>query len=146
MALADEVTARYSASRLRQLTNPNDQDASSTNTTLLAKAVTDIQAEFAEITATTYDNSNAKHVAVAVQGVVAKLLTWQEAAGEKADAAYDRFVERCRALAKVTGRDRITPKTKSVLTVSDEKTSTNETVYPDTDRDHYEDLIPDPPA
>lgn len=145
MALADEVTNRYPASRLKQLTNPNDQDGGSVNTTKLGYAVTDVQADFTTYCATTYDNSNSQHVVVAVDGVIAKLALWQEAAGAQAEALHDRYLERLRALARVTGRDRITPKTKTVLTSSSEQTGT-ETVRPDTDRELYDDLIPDPPA
>jgi len=145
MALADEVTSRYPGSRLVQLTNPNDQDASAVDATILGLACTDVEADFLTYTATAYDNSEAQHVAVAVEGVVAKLAQRTEASGEIADSQHEKYLDRLRALARVTGRDRIRPKTTSVLTVSSERIGT-ETVYPDTDRNAFEDFVPDPPA
>ena len=144
MALADEVEARYPASRLIQLTNANDQEAVAIDATRMARAVTDVQADFLTYTATTYDNAEAQHVVVAVEGVVAKLGQRVEAAGATADAKHDKYIERLEALAEVTGRDRITPKSKSILTPTPERTGT-ETVRPDTDRPDYDDIIPDGP-
>ena len=146
MALADEVEARYPESTLIQLTNPNDQDASAVDATILGLAVTDVQADFLTYTATTYDNSEAQHVAVAVEGVVAKLNMRKEAAGDVAVSKHDKYIERLEILAQVTGRDRITPKSTSVLTPSSERVAgSTDPVRPDTDRPDYDDLIPDEP-
>jgi len=144
MALVDQVTSRYPASRLKQLTNPNDQDATTVNATILALAAADVEADFKIYCATTYDNTDARHVAVAVDGVVAKLMGWTEAAGEGSIRRHDAYLDKLRALARVTGRDRISPKTLSPLTPTAEQEDT-ETVRPDTDRPNFEDLIPEAP-
>lgn len=145
MALTDEVQTRYSSARLIQLTGANDQDATAITAAKLSAASTDVQADFLIYCATTYDNSEPKHVAVAVAGVVAKLAMWADAAGSTAETLHDNYIQRLKDLAKVTGRDRVIPSTKSVLTPSAEQTGT-ETVRPDTDRDDFEDLLPDAPA
>ena len=144
MALADEVIARYPASRLKQLTNPNDQAASTVDTTVLGYAVADVIADFLTYCATTFDVTDSRHVSVAVKGVVATLALQTEAAGGNAQTDFDKYLDRLKDLARVTGRDRITPRTKSVLTPTAERLGT-ETVRPDTDRPDYEDLIPDAP-
>lgn len=144
MALADEVTSRYPASKLRQLTNPNSQSASTVDGTILGLAVDDVEADFKIYCATTYDGTDARHVSVAVEGVISKLSLRMEAAGEGAAARHDAYLDRIRALARVTGRDRVIPRSKSILTPSSEREEGTETVRPDTDRSHFEDLIPDP--
>ena len=142
MALADEVEARYPLAVLVQLTNQNDQAASAIDATIMGLAVTDVLT----YCATTYDNSEAQHVTVAVEGVVAKLRKRSEAAGDVANAKHDAYIERLESLARVTGRDRITPKSTSVLTPSSERVAgSTDPVRPDTDRPDYEDLIPDEP-
>jgi len=144
MALVDEVTSRYPAARLKQLTNPNNQAASTVNATILALAATDVEGEFPMYCAVTYDGTDARHVAVAVEGVIAKLAMRSEAAGDGANKLHDQWIDRMKALARVTGRNRIKPRTLSPLTPSDEQEDA-ETVRPDTDRPNFEDLIPEAP-
>lgn len=146
MALADEVTARYPEPRLRQLTNGGTESASSINTTTLGYAATDVQADFKTYCGVAYDNSDARHVAVAVEGVIAKLYQRGEAPGSKANALHDAYIERLTALAKVTGRDRLKPTTKSVLTPTSEQQDSSQTVRPSFDDfGDFDRLIPDPP-
>jgi phage gp36-like protein len=145
MALAAEVIARYPNSRLVQLTNPGDGSATTVDTTRLGYAVTDAQNEFEDIAGVAYDNSVSKHVTAAVQGVIAFLYLGAESPGAAADKEYDRFIEMSERVAEVTGRNRVKPTTSSILTPSSEQQGT-ETVRPDTDRENFDDLIPDPPA
>ena len=141
MALSDEVLKRYANNTvLQQLTNQGDESASSYDAGRLSTACTDVQADFLTYTATTYDNSDAQHVAVACQGVMAYLYIGAEAPGSAAQNRFDAYIERLRSLAKVTGRDRANIKSKSVLTPSSEQQGT-ETVRPDTDRPTFDDLV-----
>jgi len=48
-------------------------------------------------------------------------------------------------VARITGRDRVMPKTGSILVPSDEQIG-NEVVRPDFDRRRFDDLIPNPPG
>lgn len=145
MALADEVTGRYPATRLIQLTNAGDESASSIDTTVLGYAVTDTQADFKTYAGVAYDNSDARHVAVAVEGVIAKLYQRGESPGSKAESLHDAYIARLETLAQSMGRDRLLPKTKSPLTPTAEQ-QTTETVRPAFDDfGDFDRLIPDPP-
>ena len=144
MTLATDVQARIPESRLRQLTNPGDPTATSTDATVLGLAATDISADFEVHTGVVYDGTVATHLSVAVDGVLAKLYQWTEGPGGVGDKRYEAFVERCIALGKVTGRDRIVPSTNSPLTVRPENPS-GEEVYPDSERDNFRKLVPGAP-
>jgi len=144
MALAAEVTARYPGSRLIQLTNPGDQSAAAVDATVLGLAVTDVQADFEIIAGIEYDNSEARHVSVAVWGVIAKLAGWSEAAGSTGVKLHEAWIERLEQLAKVTGRDRVPVTTSSQVTPTDER-QTTETVRPWSDHPHFDDLVARPP-
>jgi len=138
------VKSRYPETRLVELTNLGDESATVVDDTVLGLAATDVMAEFPIYVGVAYDNSDARHVPVAVSGVIAKLYLQGETPGSKADSMWDAFIERLRSLAKVTGRDRIVPVSSSVLTPTPERDGT-ETVRPDTDRPDFDDLIPDAP-
>ncbi len=144
MALTDEFEDRYSAQKVIELTNPDNPGGTSKNATRLANAAEDVQADFRIYCGVTFDLTDARHVAVAVEGVEIKLLRRIMTSGTKLRELEEDYRRRLRALAKVTGRDRVMPTTKSVLTPSDEQTGT-ETVRPDFDRDHFDDLIPSAP-
>lgn len=144
MALAAEVTARYPSARLIQLTNPGDQSAAAVDATVLGLAATDVEADFEVYAGVEYDNSEARHVSVAVWGVISKLAQWSEATGATAIALNDAWIERLEALAKVTGRDRIALSTSSLLTPTTEKPGTDD-VPPWSDYPHFEDLRPEAP-
>lgn len=143
MALSDEVKSRYPAGRLAQLTNPGASAEDTTTDATLDLAADDVEADFEIIAGVEYDNTDARHVSVAVEGVIAKLYMRTEAPGNQ-EQRHVRYVERLEALARVTGRDRILPKTTSVLTPSDEQLG-SETVRPDHDSTHYDDYIPHAP-
>lgn len=113
MALSDEVVARYSAQRLLNLTNPDNPAATSNNATTLAAACTDAAADFKILAGVVFDVTDARHVSVAVRGVIAYLYQYMDNAA-KAPAMAD-FHYRLKDLAKVTGRDRLLPQTSSHL-------------------------------
>lgn len=137
MALSDEVTSRYPAVRLAQLTNPGDPTGTgSVDTTVLGLAATDVEADFEFEGGVNYDNTNARHVAIAVEGVIAKLEIRTENPGSKAVADHDRYIERLRQLRRVL------PKTKSTL--SREAELEGERV--DFDRRDFDGLVGDVPV
>ena len=142
MALIDRVKARITTQKLIELTNKDSKTATAIDDTRLALAVTDAESSFAVFTGVAYDDTNGKHVPVAVRGVVAHLLLDSDLGGN-AGEQYDRWKQMCLDLAKVTGRDRVTPQTTSVLTPSDEQSDAGETVRPDFDRLHLGRLAPD---
>lgn len=144
MALIDEVKARYPDNRLKQLTNPGDESAAATDDTFLGYSVTDVEAEFEVYAGVAYDNSDARHVPVAVDGVIAKLYLRGETPGEKAQSLHDDYIERLRAVGKVTGRNRLKPQTSSQLTPTPEKDGT-EVVRPWSDDANFDRNVAGPP-
>lgn len=145
MALADEVTARYSTQRLVELTNADDKTATTVDTTVLGYAVTDATGEFETRVGVTYDNSNSKHVAVAVQGVLYYLRLYMGVENDALRQSEAKWREGMTALGRVTARDRILPQTKSVLSPSAEQQN-SEVVRPDMDREHWDNFVPQPPG
>ena len=73
MALSDEVISRYADSRVKQLTNPGVQTPAGVNLVILGLAAGDVEEEFEEIVGVEYDNTNRKHVLIAVKVVIATL-------------------------------------------------------------------------
>jgi len=144
VALSDEVISRYANSRVKQLTNPGVQSPAGINAVILALAAGDVEEEFEEVVGVVYDNSNRKHVAIAVRGVIATLALQAEAAGATANALHERYIEGLERLAKVTGRDRIPVTTSSQVTPTDER-QTTEIVRPWSDHPHFDDLVARPP-
>ena len=143
MTLAAKVTARYPSQLLVNLTNPNSTDAGTTiNTTILGLATTDVEADFQIHAGTTYDDTDARHVTVATEGVIARLMEWTGHAG--AEQQKDRYMSRLNALEAVTGRNRILPQSDSVLAPTDPDDSL--TQRPDFDEPKWDGIIPGSPA
>ena len=76
--------------------------------------------------------------------MIAKLSIRSEAAGSRADAIWDAAIQSMQALGKVTGRNRITPISKSVLTPTSEEQGETP-VRPHTDWPDFDRLAPNPP-
>ena len=111
MTLATEVTDRYGDQYMVNLTNPQGPGFTTVDTTRLGLAAADVTAEFLMITATTLDLTDALHVAVAVEGVVALLLHRTGNPGGAGEARWEAWRARLFQVAKVTGRDRVAPTT-----------------------------------
>ena len=141
MALSDRVTERFSAQFMVSITNPDDQDAASINTTLLGYAATDVEADFKVYAGIEYDETEDTHVSVAVQGVILKLQNRRSQGEPRSD---DNWIERLKALAMVTARDRISPVTDSILSPSDRSDETTP-IRPIFDPDNFEDITPTTP-
>jgi hypothetical protein len=135
---------------LVNLTNPADPSATIVNTTVLDAAADDASADFVIYSGVAYDENPvtnplaSQHIAVGVEGVVAKLALRTGTGGNYARTAHDDFIARLRDLALVAGRDRISPRTDSVLQPTSEQVGT-EVVRPEFDWTRFGDLIPDSP-
>ena len=86
MALSDEVIARWSTQRLRELTTPDDNTATAYDATRLGKACMDAKNEFLRRTGVTYSETNSEHHTVGVKGVLAYLMEYRGLAGSQAAA------------------------------------------------------------
>jgi len=143
VSLQTEVTSRVPEQTLIDLTRQKDTNATTINVGLLGLACDDVTAEFSVYVNATLDLTDARHVPVAVAGVLMTLREWLPARPEGTDKDRERWIERCRALARVTSRDRIRITTSSELTPSEEVTGT-ESVRPYFDREQNADFIPEP--
>ncbi len=114
MALADEVQDRYSDEKLTQLTNPDNRGTGATavaiDTARLDKAVLDAQSRFKTRTQLVYDETDADHIALGVDGVVAFLIM-RGGTGSKADARIGDYHEALDRFAQFGPRKRVTAKT-----------------------------------
>ena len=139
--LATEVQTRIDTPTLVQLTNRGSNTATTVNTTLLAAAVADAQAEFGLLTGLTYDQTNALHTAVGVIGVHAFLLGYGDP-GQVTNPVRDRWLAQLEQIAVSKGtRRRILPSTSSELEPSEEVDGT----LPDFDRARWRQLTLDSP-
>lgn len=145
MALTTRVTARLSDMLLRALTNPDSPGASAVDSTRLANAAEDVEADFKIHAGVEYDDTDARHVATAIGGVVAKLKLYGSGSQAQGQKEEERFHKRLNDLAKVTSRGRLSPKSSSELTPSSELPESGAEVRPDFDRRHFGSMIPDSP-
>jgi len=142
MAIADDVIARYGSQYLVNLTNPYDPTQTTVDTTRLGLAVTDVGADFAN-RGLALDDAEAQHVNVAVAGVIAKL---KQRAGMKAGTDdHKAYMKELDQLILVTARDRMLPRTDSVLEPSEEMVP-GETVRPYFDKENLEIITPSQPG
>jgi hypothetical protein len=119
MSLVSNVQSRFSTTFLAQITNPQNPASTSLDSTRLSLAATDTEADFRIYCGVTYDDTDARHVNVGVEGVIIKLMmrTGQWANRE----IEERWHEKLKALAMVTGRDRISPLTTGSVAASSEQ-------------------------
>lgn len=144
--LGTAVQARIATSRLVQLTNPNAPNATTTDTTYLELAVTDVEAEFVTYTSETFDSTNPRHVSLGVRGVVAKLRDWK--GQDDADAkAWERWTEELVDYAKTAARARISPVSSKTAAPSPDDDEGTGTARPPFDEPRFRDYqIRRPPA
>lgn len=143
MTLVTNFQARYSNARVLQLTNPDDANATSFDAARLQAAADDIQfGEFEQICGVAYDDANPRHVAVAVLGVEWRLLRYQGVTAGGLTGARTEFTEAAERFSIAGGgRDRITPKSSSVLREIRESPS----MAPDFARGNFDDVVPNLP-
>lgn len=145
--LIADVQARYPSPVLIQLTRRGNTDATTLDTTstgVLATACDDVEGgDFPVYVGMPYDATNRRHVAVACEGVLAKLKVWARDGSDGGGGEWDRWVSRAQALSRVTARDRIYPVTTSELQPTQE-VQDGETVRPYFDLDGADDYRPAP--
>jgi hypothetical protein len=118
MALGDEVKLRVADQRLVELTNPDDTGGGTILASRFDAAVADVEAAFRTYVQVTYDNSDGRHIELAVKGVLIKLEVYKNESGsDKREEAWKRQLEKLRM---ITHNDRIKPKSSSKLTPADE--------------------------
>lgn len=143
MALADDVTARLSTTRLQQLTNPDDPTASAVDTTRLGLACTDAQAEFETVAGIAYDSTVARHTALGVRGAIIYLEKFIGLDGGEWRESHDRWIADMERLRNRTHNAWIAPQTSSNLEPSREPS--DETTRPDFDLETFAEFRPERP-
>ncbi len=144
MPLGTHVTDRYSAQFIRNLTNPDNPSATTTDTARLDEAVTDAEADFQTYTGVVYDDTDNQHIALACEGVIATLKLRGASSRSGGEEAWAKWKERLDHAREMWGSNRrITPESTSVLTPASELDSSGRPVRPDYDRSMWHDMIPD---
>jgi len=116
MALADEVVARYPAGVLANLTNPESPGSTSYSATRLGYACSDVEALFKIHAGHSFSLTDTRDVQVACECVILQL---RKGLGSSDDGKLDEAqVKKLRALALVSGRDKVEPTTTCTLTPS----------------------------
>jgi len=140
MSLSTAVTTRVPASRLIQLTNQGDRSASTVDSTRLAAAVADAEAEFYQLVGVVFDSSTAAHVPVGVAGVLYYLESWAAGETPATEGIRKRWHLACGRLARSLGADQpLIPQTLSPLEYDEDLP----TRRPDNDRQAWGDVILD---
>lgn len=131
MPLSTHVQDRYSTQYLIELTNPQNRNANTVNTTLLANASSDVDALFDVYAGVIYDDADAQHIAVAVEGVVAFLM--RRTGQSTAETRISAWVSSMRDLSRTEGRNRIIPDstTRMQPSADDRLTSTPRPAFDD---------------
>ena len=142
MSLSSQVTGRYSTQRIRQLTNPDNPSASSSDTTRLNYACADVTGDFITYAGLTYDDTDAQHVSVGVEGVIALLTVRMGTKG--GEALVEAYRKRLEQLRLTTSGDRIDPGTNTMLTPTNPG-SDGTVVRPPFDTDNWRGVQVDPP-
>ena len=140
MTLQANTTARISAQRIINLTNPDLPSATSADTDRLGYACTDVESDFQTYLGRVYDDDNAADVSIAVDGVVAKLMMRMGSGGESASSAHESYIERLK-----DHRKRVVPKSSSMLTPTAEDRGTGDIVRPAFDRRKFDDFVAESP-
>lgn len=141
MSLQSNVTARIPAHRLAELTNRDTNAATTTDGTILGLACTDVTAAFGTYTGAAYDDTVAGDVAVAVEGVVARLRSW----ASNDDVAWNAWVTKAERYGKTTGRNRINWQTSSQLVPTTDDPDGTGDVKPAFDDTTFDGYRPDRP-
>ncbi len=143
MPLSTHVTDRYSTQYLVELTNPQDRGATTINTTLLGFAADDVDGLFDVYAGVAYDDSDAQHIAVAVEGVIAFLL--RRTGQSTADARISTWVSTMRDLSRTEGRNRVTPDSTTRMQPSADNRLTA-TPRPAFDDRRFDSFLPNSPG
>ena len=135
MALIDRVTARLSADRQLNLSNPDVPGAITNDLTRLQAAADDAEGIFETVVGVDYDDTNASHVAYAVDGVDLILRVRQSGRSPFTDPTVTEWKRSLRELAGTEGRATFAPKATTGYTPS-----TPETGRPPFDQRNFDDI------
>ena len=141
MSLSSQVTGRYSSVRMRQMTNPDNPSAASVDSARLNYACDDVTGDFVTYAGLTYDDTNAQHVSVGVEGVIALLTVRMGTKG--GDALVEAYRKRLEQLRLTTAGDRIDPGTNTMLTPTNPG-SDGTIIRPPFDTDNWRGVQVDP--
>lgn len=144
MSLTTEVQDRYGAQVLINLTNPEDEEPTAINTTKFGKAADDVEADFKTYAGIVYDGTDDRHVSLACEGVMIKLMVRAGDMKPKEEKAW-REEDLKQGLALVTSRDRLLPTSGSILSTSSEQVG-DEKIYGDFDRRKFRRVVPEDPS
>jgi len=141
--LTDAFEARFSTQRVLEWTQPDNPSATTKDATRLGYAGTDAEARFKVEVGVAFDATDARHLQACIPGVRAFLLLYlDQDAGKK---ALDQWItDHLKPLSKVTGRDRLAPRTDSLLVPTIE--GATGTVRPAFDHSTMSDVLLDNPA
>jgi hypothetical protein len=141
MALKDEVQNRIPSARLVDLTRFKDESDNTVNDTLLTTASNDVEEYFEIHSGVAYDNTDSKHIALAVLGVVSILKLWN---GMDANDEWGNWIQRVERF-RITdgGNARIAPSSTSDFTPSGDRSGE---VRPDFDKDSFTETRPNNPG
>lgn len=141
MSLTTIAQTRIPAAELVQLTNPGDRSATTVDSTVLAAAVADAEAEFQLETGLEFDSAVAAHAAIGWVGVRYYLESYAGgAAAQGVDQTRQRWERGLAKIARMLGGDLpLLPQTLSPL---QSPTTTTERA-PDNDRAAWGDVILD---
>ena len=143
--LAAAAAARYPAQLLIELTNAQVTSGTTINETRMTLAADDAEADFQIYANVPYDGNDARHVTVGVQGVVMKLRAYMGQV-DKAEEIQAKWHGLLKDLARVTGRDRVTPTTTSPVVDSSERNADGSSPLSRFDRRRFDPTRPGPPA
>lgn len=142
MTLKSNFELRIPLDRRVQLTNPDDPDATTQNDTLLDEVVKDVIGEFETLGVGVYDDTDARMVAAAIEGVEVKLQVYKgDNPARERHEAWRKYMED--KLRLVTNNNRIKPRSTSAKTPAKESPG-GELVRPLFDvNETFDDLIPE---
>ena len=141
--LGTAVQNRVSTARLIQLTNLNSDAATTVDTATLELAVTDMESEFQTIAMEELDDTDARHVALGIAGVIAFLVNWK---GQDADEkGMKAWRSRVADYAKTASRQRVSPLSSRTLGPSPDTDGSGRARRPEFDRSRFAEQHLEPP-
>lgn len=135
MTLQTVVTARVSNQRLVNLTNPDLPAPTTIDTTRLGYACAEAEGEFQVHAQDVFDETDARHIAPAIDLVILLLQERGSAPTEGLGAQREKIIQRLKDLALVTGRNRVMPST-----VEEDRGAFNELLMSETTLDPQTDV------
>lgn len=144
MAVSDLVTAfeaRVPSSRVVQLTNPKDKNASTKNATQLTNAATDAFQLFKVICGVVLDTDDDKHIMAGVRVMHAFLLYYAASTSSEAMRILEDADKICERVAMTEGRDTILATSNSQV-----NTTRDRDALPYFDPKHFDGLRADNPT